>query len=240
MLVKILSDLHIHSSNPFKYIDHGEYVCILAGDISVGMAGVNWALANIPKHIRTLYVPGNHEYYGYDVLELNKNFEEFNKSDRHVVVLNNKTVEVSGKRFVGTTLWTDFQLYNDPLSPFVWYNGLNDSFYIKYGGAGVTSRDYINMNEESLKFLEGAEGDVLITHYGPEFSESDQWKGHRLTPGFLTKIPETIYSKFKLHVHGHTHSNFDYLTHHNTRVICNPKGYSMENSGFNQELIVNI
>jgi len=241
MLVKILSDLHLHPmQTDFRYIDHGERVCILAGDICEGMRGVNWALANIPYHIDVIYVPGNHEYYGHDYLELQKNFEQHNLSNTHVTVLDNALLEIWGIKFAGSTLWTDFQAYKDPASTLHWAFGLNDSRWIKYGNRPINAYDMINLNTKAMDFLEHVHADVLVTHYAPLMSESDRWKGHVLTPGFITEIPERVHKKFKYHIHGHTHNPFDYEMPYGTRVICNPRGYGYEVPSFNEELVINI
>jgi hypothetical protein len=240
MLVKILSDLHVSRINPYSYVDHGEYVCVLAGDIAEGMRGINWALTNIPKHIQVLYVPGNHEYYGHEYFELTLNYSEHNKSNTHVKVLLNEVVNISGTTFAGSTLWTDFMLYNNPDATLDWAYGLNDSRWIRFNNHLLNAGDVISLNKASLEFLDSVSTDVLITHYAPEFSESDQWRGHHLTPGFLTKIPENTHKKFKYHIHGHTHTNFDYTTLYGTRVICNPRGYGYENANHNGELVINV
>jgi hypothetical protein len=240
MLVKIISDLHISSHNPYQYVDHGEHVCVLAGDIAEGMRGVNWALSNIPKYIKVLYVPGNHEYYGQEYFELTLNYIEHNKSNTHVKVLLNEVVDISGVTFAGSTLWTDFMLYDNPDSTLHWAAGLNDSRWIRYNNRSLNAGDVISLNKASLEFLESVSADVLITHYAPEFSESDQWRGHYLTPGFLTKIPKNIHQKFKYHFHGHTHNKFDYTTLYGTRVICNPVGYRNECTNHNGELVINV
>jgi len=241
MLVKILSDIHLHPMhNTYNYVDHGERVCILAGDIAEGMRGVNWAMNYIPNHIDVLYIPGNHEYYGHEYHELNKSFERHNASGSNVTVLLNDTVEIWGITFAGTTLWTDFMVYNDPVATLNWATGLNDSRWIKFNNHTINAQNIINLNKEALQFLSRTEADVLITHYAPEFSESPQWKGHPLTPGFLTKVPPNIHKKFKYHIHGHTHTSFDYDTPYGTRVICNPRGYGYENMQHNGELVINI
>ena len=228
--------------NNYNYVDHGEYVCILAGDTAEGMRGVNWATMNIPNHIHVLYVPGNHEYYGHDYFELNRNFAAHNRANNtNTTVLLNEVVEIGGVTFAGTPLWTDFCLYGDaPKAELDWKDGLNDHTWIKYGGRRIISSDVIALNQEALNFLRSVEADVLITHYAPELSETPRWKGHPLTPGFLTKVPPNIHKKFKYHIHGHSHTNFDYETPYGTRVICNPRGYFMESNTFNGELVINI
>jgi hypothetical protein len=241
MLVKILSDIHLHPMHSnFRYIDHGEQVCILAGDIAEGMRGINWAIANIPYHIHVLYVPGNHEYYGYDYFELQKNFNQHNLSNTHVTVLDNSLIDINGTIFAGSTLWTNFQVYNNPASPFQYENGLNDCTWIKYGGRNLKSHDVVSLNTEAMDFLSHINADVLITHYAPQFSESPRWMNHPLTPGFITSIPSYIHSKFKVHIHGHTHTPFDYELPYGTKVICNPRGYDYEVPGFNEEMVINI
>ncbi len=239
MLVKILSDLHL-GRDGYKYVDHGEYVCILAGDIAEGMRGVNWAEYNIPQHIKVLYVPGNHEYYGHEYEALNITFSAYNQQDTHVKILMNEVVDISGIKFAGTTLWTNFCLYNDPLSSFYWATGLNDHRWIKFKNRNLRSLDVMQFNADAISFLEKVDADVLVTHYGVPQSEHPRWAGHELTPGFLTKIPQKVHSKFKYHIHGHTHDSWDYELPYGTRVICNPKGYGYENANFNEELVINI
>lgn len=242
MLVKCMSDLHWHASgNDHKYVDHGESVCILAGDIAEGLRGVNWALYTIPKHIKVLYVPGNHEYYGNEYFALNERFREHNSKNTHVTVLLNDTIEIGGIVFAGTTLWSDFNVYKTQEAAKVhWRNGLNDHTWIKYGDNRIEADDFIFLYDESLAFLSKVDADVLISHYGYKDSESTRWKYHPLTPGFISDIPESIHSKFKYHFHGHTHTTFDYVKDYGTRVICNPKGYFMENTFFNEELVIDI
>lgn len=242
MLVKVLSDLHLHPThNSHTYVDHGEYVCILAGDIAEGMRGVNWAVSNIPKHIQVLYVPGNHEYYGQEYFELNEKFSKHNMTGSNVQVLLNEEVEIGGITFAGSTLWTDFALYGDSvIAGNNWKRGLNDHSWIKYRDHNLSILDMLRMNKEALSFLSGCSAKVLVTHYGPSTSESPRWAGHPLTPGFLTKIPRNIHSRFKYHIHGHTHSHFDYTNEHGVRIICNPKGYFGEGTSFNDELVIDI
>ena len=250
MLVKLYSDLHLYYSNPFRYIDHGEHVCILAGDISEGMNGVNWAIKNIPSHIRVLYVPGNHEYYGHNYTLLNNKFIKHNRLNTHVTVLMEDvfTTDQWDVEFVGTTLWCDFNLYNNqPLHQEMWRTGLNDSVYITDRGKRITADHFKRWNKKSLKFLRRVaetptdKTRVLITHYCPDLSVAARYRGDPLTPGFATKIPQDIHEKFKFHFHGHTHASMDYEYQYGTIVKCNPRGYGMENVGaFNEELVLDI
>lgn len=249
MLVKLLSDLHLHGSDPFKYVDHGEEVCVLAGDISEGMHGVHWAELAIPSHIQVIYVPGNHEYYNQDYALLQERFKVYNSRGSHVQVLDKECLSIRHVDFVCATLWTDFDVYkNQPLHAQAWKRGLNDAHYIKYGGDYLNPNNFVRWNKEALTFLSGEANKVLqpdavrvlVTHYCPELSVAPRWRGHMLTPGFATKIPSYIYDKFDFHFHGHTHDSMDY-EHLGVKVKCNPRGYGSENfTGFNEELVLDI
>lgn len=250
MLIKLLSDLHLIGNIPFTYEHHGEEVCVLAGDISEGLGGVIWAERTIPSTVRVLYVPGNHEYYGQDVDNLNKKFKAWNRMHNHVTVLLNDTFTTDQweVEFVGTTLWTDFNLFgNAPLHSEVWRTGLNDSVYIRNKGARITANDFTRWNKSSIRFLRKVANEptnktrVLITHYCPELSIAARYRNDPLTAGFATKIPANIHEKFKYHLHGHTHDTMDYQCPYGTIVKCNPRGYGNENArGFNQSLVLDI
>lgn len=248
MLVKLLSDLHLHGSDPFRYVDHGEHVCVLAGDISEGMHGVEWAVARIPGHIQVLYVPGNHEYYGQDFDALNARFTHHNTKGTHVQVLLEKVFTYGEIDFVGTTLWSDFKLYgNQPRHAMEWRAGLNDSRWIRCNGYPITPTHFIDWNTRSIAFLRQVTETptnnvrVLITHYCPDLSVAPKYRNNPLTPGFATHVPVDIHEKFAFHFHGHTHDSMNYEYPYGTKVICNPRGYGYENVGaFNQELVLDI
>lgn len=244
MRVKILSDLHLNAYDKFQYIPLDEEVCILAGDIGEGMEGVKWALRNIPNHIRVLYVPGNHEYYGHEYFTLNNAFKVHNNKGTHVRVLLNESEIWGGVKFVGSTLWTNFNYYSGEFSyrhAEAWKKGLNDSGWIKYGNHNISINNMVSLHQDALDFLAKEEGDVLITHYCPHTSVHERWLNHQLTPGFASRIPYNIMSKFGIHIHGHTHDFFDYTTPDGRRTICNPKGNDIwDDSKFQPNFILEI
>jgi predicted phosphodiesterase len=61
MRIRVLSDLHLEFRewNPPKA---DADVVVLAGDIHVGVKGIEWARRSFPA-IPIVYVPGNHEFY---------------------------------------------------------------------------------------------------------------------------------------------------------------------------------
>lgn len=242
MKIRLMSDLHLEAA-PYKYEPMDEDILILAGDIGEGLRGWIWANNNVPGHIETFIVPGNHEYYGQNVTALQKKMRE---CFGHVKYLLNDSVQFGNINIVGSTLWTDFNVYgNAPQHGLAWSRGLNDSVYINVDGRRLTANDVQAWNQMDLAYINSAsvEGmtNVLVTHYIPENAVIARWKGHPLTPGFATKIPQHIHEKFQYHLFGHTHDSVDYYEPYGTHCICNPRGYSVENSaGFRHDLILEI
>jgi Icc-related predicted phosphoesterase len=108
MKLHILSDLHTEFAS-FSAPDTGADVVILAGDIGVGLDGIQWAASQFPK-VPVIYVPGNHEYYDHDIALID---ELVKHSPPNIHVLNNDKIVLNGVRFLGSTLWTDFKLYGE-------------------------------------------------------------------------------------------------------------------------------
>lgn len=245
MKLRIFSDLHLSRRNWFEYNYLNEDIVIAAGDIDEGLGGIDFLDTVVPKKIPVLYVPGNHEYYGQNYHSLNKQFRNFNKTESNVKVLLNDVYETEKVLFVGSTLWTDFNVFDtQDRSAEAWERGLNDCNYISTDNGKLTRQDVIFWNQEAIKFLEDAQSDkpmVLITHYCPEQSLGHKWVGSDLNPGFITKIPAHIHNKFVLHIHGHTHDSADYQLQNGPRVVCNPKGYGAENAwNFEEKLLVEV
>ena len=107
MRIRVLSDLHLEFMdwNPPKA---GADVVVLAGDIHVGLKGIEWARRSFPS-IPIVYVPGNHEFYGEHIHDMT---QELLMEGRRVGVdvLDGRSTVIGGVRFLGATLWTDFAL----------------------------------------------------------------------------------------------------------------------------------
>lgn len=87
----------------------------LAGDIAIGEASLDAALALAQEHaVPVLWVPGNHEYYGSDPDSFRKLAEKRAGSllanGVHCLGLTGPA-RVNGATFCGATLWTDFSLH---------------------------------------------------------------------------------------------------------------------------------
>ena len=122
MKLQLLSDLHLEAhphwvAQPATDAD----LLVLAGDIGSYQPGslltdADFGLGQFsPRNgwpTPVLFVPGNHEYDGMDFDEAHLRLRE--TCDRlGLIWLERESAVLSGVRFVGTTLWTDF----DALAP---------------------------------------------------------------------------------------------------------------------------
>ena len=88
-------------------------VIVLAGDISVGSMGVEWAAVESEIHQKpVIYVPGNHEYYAGEMTTALEAMRETAKGTG-VSLLENEAIIIGGTRFLGATLWTDYSAAGD-------------------------------------------------------------------------------------------------------------------------------
>jgi hypothetical protein len=99
------SDLHLESG-PFTLpAPDGPAVAVFAGDVCSGDGGpaALRALSDLP----TVYVAGNHEFWGGDYFE---RLEELKAraAEHGIHFLENRAAVVNGVRFLGATLWTNY------------------------------------------------------------------------------------------------------------------------------------
>lgn len=105
--VRYMSDLHLELSDYRPPELHADVV-LLAGDIHTGTNGLEWAARTFPN-TTVLYLPGNHEYYEQDLLSLYPELEA-TAARLGIHFLDNKEVVIGNVRFLGSSLWTDFDL----------------------------------------------------------------------------------------------------------------------------------
>lgn len=250
MKLVVFSDLHLPYSGGLDYQIQLPDDCdaiVIAGDvddpISRSMAWLRDNVAGQGKPI--VYVAGNHEHYNQDYT---KNMAEarslaptFANSGIHY--LENEEVVIDGVRFLGCTLWTDFELYERPEAGMNTARlCMNDFRCITETPDGIRSVRFTpertrEIHKESLAWLEGAlarpfDGKtIVVTHHCPHpLSIHRQYAGDSLNPAFTSDLDQTV-QKFEpdLWIHGHTHSSFDYVVPGTTtRVVCNPRGYVRE------------
>ncbi|HEX2519605.1 MAG TPA: metallophosphoesterase, partial [Castellaniella sp.] len=106
LMLNILSDLHLGVQGmPLPRVQAD--ITILAGDIARPAAAMQWA-SQFDRPV--VYVAGNHEFYGGSIPAVRDELARCAKACG-VHLLDQKSLEIGGVRFLGTTLWTDFQLF---------------------------------------------------------------------------------------------------------------------------------
>ncbi len=123
MKIQLLSDLHLEANASFVATPAAQAdLLVLAGDIgsyqrrkdASVMAEPDWGLRRfspLPQYagwpVPVLYVPGNHEY---DALDLDWAQRRLRQTCERLGIqwLERQTLCVGGVRFVGSTLWSDF------------------------------------------------------------------------------------------------------------------------------------
>jgi len=229
----ILSDLHLESG-PFEPEPTSADVLVLAGDIHLGRAGLEW----IRRHYsgrRVVYVLGNHEFYRHSIPDLTESLKLETNGD-HIHLLENDAVEIDGVTILGCTLWTDFLLSGDQdTAMLVADQGIRDFFVIKGKAGKQLFRPWqsVKFFEESVGWLKSelAKHDpartIVVTHHAPSpRSIPPVHAGSALNAAFVSDLDDFIReSGVRLWIHGHTHYNVDYKIGA-TRVYSNQRGYA--------------
>ncbi|HTH78746.1 MAG TPA: metallophosphoesterase [Ramlibacter sp.] len=269
MRIQLISDLHLENNPQFRpQPAPGADLLVLAGDIGSyqprsRLAEPDFGLARCsPRHgwpCPVLYVPGNHEYDNLDFDETHARLRDC--CDRlGITWLERETVIFGDTRFIGTTLWADFDALitdEDRNSPqrveslrgkaFRAANFyLQKTLAMRHGQAWLAEgwREQALVCKEWLQSALAtpfAGSTVVVTHFAPSLRSADPRYG--LTPataGFCNSMDELL-GKAQWWFHGHLHCQHDYVEN-GCRVVANALGYASkgEQAGFRQELVIDL
>jgi predicted phosphodiesterase len=222
-------------------------VIILAGDIGEWINGLEWA-RNRFEHQEIVYVAGNHEYYDSDLSILDELRGKAKELGIHF--LENDSAIIKGVRFLGCTLWTDFDRYSSEEINRAW-STMNDYKYIYCRAWWSNQRnreealqlmqpdslfgfdpEYFSptvaylLHKRSLDWLQQQldqhyDGPtVIVTHHAPTMRSTTNAAYGSDLEGFL----EMNSGKIDLWCHGHIHKSADYEVS-GVRIVCNARGY---------------
>ena len=247
MRIHLLSDLHLEFE-PFEPSILDADVALLAGDIHIKGRGVDWAAEVFSCPV--LYIPGNHEYYSGHLFATLKKMRS-HSSDSVVQVLDRDVAVIGGVRFLGATMWTDFASTGHAHASTVSaHSSMNDYGQIRTGEnfrrltpadqakESVTTRLWLE--EQMAKPFPGPT--VVITHHAPLLRSlaDSPYSGTHLDAAYANEWPDLLgQERVALWAHGHCHTAVDYQ-YLGTRIVCNPRGYPGEHTGFNSELIIDL
>lgn len=248
MRIHILSDLHIeiaaYQPQPVECD-----VVVLAGDIGNHVQGLEWGRRMWPDK-EILYVPGNHEFYRHERTETLHQMRVVAHA-LGIHLMDNDEVVIAGVRFLGATLWTDFNLFGEESRKAAMAEGkryLNDFRLIGERFRVFSPARSAQLHKASRKWLSEklqqpfSGKTVVITHHLPSAQSVAERYKNILTSACFASHLDDLLGKSALWIHGHTHDSFDYVLR-STRVVCNPRGYcriagTQENKEFNPALAV--
>ena len=284
MKIQLLSDLHLEAHPHWVPTPApGADLLVLAGDIGSYQSGssltdTDFGLARFSPRLGwptpVLFVPGNHEY---DALDFDLAHQRLQGTcerlgitwlEREVLVWPPAPGPAHQRavRFVGTTLWSDF----DALAPTSASSSTPASgllaqqlksrdkafraanYYLKKTGGSRLGEPLLApaVREQALvcqQWLTQALAQpfdgttVVVTHFAPSLLSADPRYG--LTPGtagFCNAL-DALLPQAQLWLHGHLHAPSDYRAH-GCRVVANPLGYARKNeqTAFKPGLCIDI
>ena len=253
MLIQVLSDLHIEARNPLPAPAAAADLVVLAGDFAPYDATRLKSLAAALEGVPTIYVPGNHEFYGHDIDTARRQLRE-TCARLGIELLDRRSLVMGGVRFIGATLWTDFHLNGIAHAPgdmAVAARGVSDFVgAIRHRGERFTVAESARRHVEDRRFIErelsaaqaAGEVAVVVTHHAPTPRSIRPWyAGNPLNPAFASDLERLIARHAPpLWIHGHMHDSVDEQLG-DTRVLANPGGYTpAENPRFDPMLVVEV
>jgi predicted phosphodiesterase len=267
MKLQLLSDLHIEVHPRLQIAPApGADLLVLAGDIGSYQQGTrllepDFGLSRFsPRHgwpTPVLYLPGNHEYDNADFDAVHAQLRQ-TCAALDIGWLERETRVIDGIRFIGTTLWADFDAlveHGDTMGEALKKRGKAmraANFYLEKAATTRGGQPFLApaLREHSLTcqdwlrqaLAQDFDGTtVVITHFAPSLASADPRYGHTPgTAGFCNSLDELL-PRADLWLHGHLHCAFDYLKD-GCRVVANPLGYRSkgEQDGFRPDLLVDV
>ena len=277
MRLQLISDLHLERCPDFvAKAGPNVDVLVLAGDIGSYQVGSrltesDFGLARFSPlqpgapWTQVIYVPGNHEYDGLDHAQTHARLRD--TCDRlGITWLEREVLTLGGVRFIGSTLWSDFDAFAGAEIDLTRQLQLRQKAYRAadyYLRKNTTLRQGAPMLADAIRELSLAAQDwlrqalrqpfdgstVVVTHFAPSLRSADARYG--LTPGtagFCNALDELL-PYAQLWLHGHLHCANDYVVQGSTggrdfscRVVANPLGYASKNEqmSYRPDLVIEV
>jgi predicted phosphodiesterase len=265
MRIQLASDLHLEwlarnvpSARLVERVPDVD-VLVLAGDIAKGPQALelfaDWPVPDI------VYIAGNHEFYGREWEATRAEVRSAARGTR-VHFLDNEAVVLNGVRFLGATLWTDFELPGLGIDPATAMAAVQEALldyrHIRTASGPLLAADTLRDHRVARAWLERelqvphAGPTVVVTHHAPHpLSVHPRYAGDPVNAGFVSDLTPLL-EQADLWLHGHVHDSFDYRVGR-ARVVCNPAGYirnvgqvrdgapvQLENAAFDPRLVIEL
>ena len=252
MKIQYCSDLHLEFPENRKFLTRNPLspvgdVLVLAGDVALfcDLAKAREFIDVVCDQYSAVYwVPGNHEYYGSDIVGKPNPLMEKIRDNFYLV--NNKSVVHNGVKFVFSTLWSRIS------PPLEWdiQRSISDFSAIQYQGGKFTASRFSFLHEESLSFIKDAvvssadEPLVVVTHHVPTLMHYPPvYKNSPLTEAFAVELSDLIEDSGAVcWIYGHHHVNTPEFIIGKTKMLTNQLGYvhHYEHKSFRRGAMIEI
>lgn len=253
MRIWLFSDFHLehHKISENEAFSAGlpdADVCVVPGDMHTGDAEIEVLAERVAPSMPVIITHGNHSFYGRSIDEMRELTAEIAARRPNVHLLDPGVVVIDGVRFVGATLWTDYDLNGearrrDAMAAAA--RSINDhqsiaAEPIKRDGSPTRAwtpahararhlEERAFIDAELAKPFDGKT--VVVTHHAPHpGSIHRRFRDPRhdlLNAAFVSNLESMILDrKPDLWLHGHVHNLADYLVG-TTRLVANPRGYQV-------------
>lgn len=252
MKIQYCSDLHLEFQENKNYLKHfplkpESEILLLAGDIVLFKTMkthddfFNYCSDNFET---TYWIPGNHEYYHYDLTDVKTPLYE--KPRENVLLLNNQTVTYKNVELVFSTLWSHIP----PQYEWIVQQSVNDFHLIKNNGKKFITADFNALHKNDFDFLKNAlakptdKQRIVVTHHVPTLMHyPEQYRNSNINSAFAVELFDTIESSNASYwIYGHHHCNTPAFKIGNTTMLTNQLGYVQQNEHqlFNPSAIIEI
>jgi hypothetical protein len=270
MKLQLLSDLHLEVQPERRFEPApGADLLVLAGDIGADKPGSllpegDFGLTRfspLPQFggwpVPVVFVPGNHEYDAQDFDAAHGRLRRLCER-LGIAWLEREQAVFDGVRFLGSTLWTDFDALAPPdaapqkAEPIRAKAMRAADFYLAKTGttrqgqpwmaAGLRSQGLVCQQWLRSMLQRPFDGPtVVVSHFAPSLGSADPRYG--LVPGtagFCNRL-DSLLPLAQLWLHGHLHAPSDYVSH-GCRVVANPLGYAHKNEqeGFRPDRLIDV
>jgi predicted phosphodiesterase len=257
MRIWTISDLQIPSHSADAWIAPENIpeadLAIVCGDFCPPIESSLLKLAEVAKRMPVVYVPGNRDFYqaGTNNLSMDDMLTVAYALGRDlgIKVLYNQSFEIGDVRVLGTTLWTDYNLYGDQEAAMdAARANMNDHRLIWNKNFRFTPGNALAEHNGAMEFLTynlavPFEGTTIVaTHHAPHpNSIAPKYQGDPNSPCFASDLSDLLVSRHApdVWVHGGLHHNVDYEIGR-TRVLSNSHGYPGENKDFQMDLTIEV
>lgn len=246
MKIQYCSDLHLEFQENKSFLKHNPIlpkgdILILAGDIVP--FGLMDKHQDFFKYVSdnfefTYWIPGNHEYYYFDLANKCGVINEKIKSN--VLLVNNIAIQQKEVKLIFSTLWSKISSENE------WNieRSVSDFHVIKYNKNRFSVSVFNQLHEDSLAFIKSEihradfgstsimpqsniGSTMVVTHHVPTLlNYPEQFRQSAINQAFSVELFTFIEtSNVNAWIYGHHHANIPSFKIGSTEMLTNQLGY---------------